>query len=166
MYKILWLTFLGFTLISCSKKVRKELTEGEYSVDNFKNDSIKTGKLTIYFKNGVKQRIIKYRENKMVGQMKYYHDNGKIASKAKFKDGFVKDKFYNFHKNGKPYNTYIYLNNKLKKVENCFDGDGNDLDCGSLESGNGFINQYNIDGKLIAIDYLSEGRYLKTDSIN
>lgn len=165
MYKVLGLIFFGLMILSCSKKVRKDLPDGEYSIEHYKKDSVRNGKSITYFKDGKKQRIIKYRNNIMVGQMKYYHDNGKIASKTRFKSGQVKDKFYNFHKNGKPYNTYIYLNNKLISIENCFDGKGNSLDCGNLELGNGQIKQYNIDGKLIAIDYLQEGRYIKTDSI-
>ena len=165
MYRVLLFVFLGCMSLSCSKKVRKDLSDGEYIIEHYKNDSIKNGKSTVYFKNGKKQRIIKYRNNVMVGKMKYYHDNGKIASKTHFKDGQVKDKFYNFHKNGKPYNTYIYDKNKLIGIENCFDGNGNKLDCGTLKSGTGAINQYNVQGKIIAIDYMQDGRYIKTDSI-
>ncbi|MGV0751991.1 toxin-antitoxin system YwqK family antitoxin [Empedobacter brevis] len=150
---------------SCSTKIRKELPEGEYEIEHFKNDSVKHGKSIIYFKNGLVQRVIKYRNNVMSGTMRFYHNNGNLASKTKFENGIVKGKFYNYHLNGKPYNTYIYHKNKLIGIENCFDGFGKELNCGSLNVGRGTINQYNLNGKLIAIDYIENGVYLKTDSI-
>lgn len=39
--------------------------------------------------------------------MRFYHNNGNLASKTKFENGIVKGKFYNYHLNGKPYNIYI-----------------------------------------------------------
>ncbi|WP_313580489.1 hypothetical protein [Chishuiella sp.] len=165
MKKLFTLLPILIIILSCSKKVRKDLTDGEYIVEHYINDSVKHGKSIIYYNDGRKQRIIKYKKNTIVGQMKLYHPNGKIASKTKFRKGVVKDKFYNFHSNGKPYNTYIYKENKLVMVENCYDGKGNKLDCGKLKNGTGFINQYNAYGNLIAIDYMKVGKYIKTDSI-
>ena len=148
-------TFLILCLIiisSCSTKIRTELSDGEYKIEYFKNDSIKQGKSTIYFSNGKVQRG--------------YHNNGHLASQTKFENGIVKDRFYNFHVNGKPYNTYIFKDNKLSDIENCFDGNRNKLDCGTLHQGNGTIKQYDLNGKLIAVDYMKNGEYQKTDSIN
>lgn len=158
---------LGLMIISsCSTKVRTELSDGEYKIERFKNDTIKQGKFTYYFNNGKIQRVIYYRNNVINDRMKFYHKNGNLASEAIFKDGIVKDKFYNFHPNGKPYNTYIFKNNKLSDIENCFDGNYNKLDCGTLYKGNGTIKQYNLNGKLIAVDYMVNGEFQKTDSIN
>lgn len=158
---------LGLMIISsCSTKIRTELSDGEYKIEHFINDSIKHGKSTIYFSNGKVQRVIYYRNNVINGKMKFYHNNGNLASRTIFKNGIVKDKFYNFHSNEKPYNTYIFKNNKLSDIENCFDGNNIKLDCGTLYQGNGTIKQYNLSGKLIAVDYMVNGEYQKTDSIN
>ncbi|MGV0847239.1 toxin-antitoxin system YwqK family antitoxin [Empedobacter falsenii] len=164
--KLSFLILCLMIICSCSTKVRTELSDGEYKIEHFINDSIKQGKSTIYFSNGKVQRIINYRNNVINGKMKFYHNNGNLASKTIFKDGIVKDKFYNFHLNGKPYNTYVFKDNKLSDIENCFDGNSNKLDCGTLHQGNGTIKQYDLSGKLIAVDYMKNGKYQKTDSIN
>ena len=82
--KLSFLILCLMIICSCSTKVRTELSDGEYKIEHFINDSIKQGKSTIYFSNGKVQRIIKYKNNVMVGTMKLYHNNGHLASKTKF----------------------------------------------------------------------------------
>ncbi len=46
-------------------------------------------------------------------------------------------------------------------IINCFDGNGKQLDKGTLKDGNGTLNSYDIDGNLLEVQNFKDGEFIK-----
>ena len=46
-------------------------------------------------------------------------------------------------------------------IINSLDGNGKQLDKGTLKDGNGTLNSYNIDGNLLEVQNFKDGKFIK-----
>ena len=46
-------------------------------------------------------------------------------------------------------------------IINCFDGNGKQLDKGTLKDGNGTLNSFDVDGNLLEVQNFKDGKYIK-----
>ena len=55
----------------------------------------------------------------------------------------------------------FYADGKLISIISCFDGNGKQLDKGTLKDGNGTLNLYDIDGNLLEVQNFKDGEFIK-----
>ncbi|WP_369021498.1 hypothetical protein [Winogradskyella psychrotolerans] len=72
-----------------------------------------------------------------VGIWKWYFNNGQIQTERKWND------------------------RKLIDIINCYDGNGNLLDKGTLVNGNGTMKLYDIEGQLLETVKYQHGKFVK-----
>ena len=119
----------------------------------------------VYFKDG--SVLSKEIKNKDSGDYDYnkYHKNGELHSvgvKASWPQEAKIGEWIYYHNNGELYKTELYSDyGGLQEVINCFDGKGNSLNKGNFINGNGKLNSYDINGKLIKIDIYKDGSVVK-----
>ena len=119
---------------------------------------------TSYYENGaVSSECIRDDESGDYN-WKYYHPNGQIASIG-LKLGWPQDaqdgEWIYYHKNGKLYKTALFSYGGLTDIINCFDGQGNPLNKGTFINGEGEVNEFDVNGKLIKTDTYKEGVLVK-----
>ncbi|MDP8204234.1 MAG: toxin-antitoxin system YwqK family antitoxin [Candidatus Tenebribacter mawsonii] len=101
--------------------------------------------LSKYYRNGVLESVINYKNNKLHGYAKNYYENGNIQSESNFKNGKLSGVATSFHQNGKieskiNYDKGIITDNKVSEF----------YDSGNLKSTiqyadgkiNGFLQEF------------------------
>lgn len=120
---------------------------------------------TSYFTNGVVQSETLKNNESGNYEWKYYHPNTQIASvgiKKSWPQDAKANEWIYYHTNGELYKTELYNKyGSLKDVINCYDGQGNSLDKGTFINGNGNLNEYDVNGKLIRTDIYKDGAIVK-----
>ena len=160
MKKILVFSLILF-IISCST-TKTILDENGKIGKGYLKNNLKQGKWTFY-KDGKINSIGNYSKNEMNGNWKFYYSNGKLHQKGVllndkqngiwnyyFDTGefmgqgeLVDDKQVGiwkwYYKNGNLYTERLYENGKLMKIKSCFDKNGQKLNCGEINNGNGYL---------------------------
>ena len=143
-------------------------------IGNFKND-FRTGKWKFFRKDGTlwmegsfingkrngiwirfsdetgkKRATIYFKDNERHGETIFFYSDGTThSSKGNYEKGNRVDKWISYHNNGKIYQQKAYSNDKLIEILFTYDGQGRELDIGSLKNGNGTVKEYSIDGEFI-----------------
>tara|TARA_R110000868_G_scaffold403248_1_gene680332 strand:+ start:4122 stop:4676 length:555 start_codon:yes stop_codon:yes gene_type:complete len=175
--KQIFYLILSISFFSCS--ISKEYYEnGNLETKGIKSNQIKIGDWKYYYPSGKYQGGGKYRNGKRNGQWKWFHENGELWQIGHFLNDeqtgewkFFHDngnregigsslnggkigKWIWYHTNGKLYTERLWENGKLLEIISCLDGNGNQLDKGSIINGTGTMNLYDMDGNLIeALEY-------------
>jgi antitoxin component YwqK of YwqJK toxin-antitoxin module len=92
-----------------------------------------------------------------IGKWTYYHKNGTLNWKGGFSDDRYQGEWIGYHENGKIYRSEIWDFGKLMSVISCYDGQGNELELGTLINGNGTVHNYDIDGNLSSVKTYKSG---------
>lgn len=101
------------------------------------NGESQTGTWTDFYENGKTERITNYSNGKLSGAYKYFHDNGQLWTERTYKEGKLFEVKSNYNKNGKKNNP------------------------GTVKNGNGKLNIYDADGKLIEVVEYVDGQEKK-----
>ena len=133
MKQIIILILATLVLVSC--KMTKEFYDsGELKKIGRTTGDLKNGEWKFYHKNGNREGVGKLDIGKLIGQWNWYHTNGKI------------------------YTERLYTDGKLMNIINCFDGNGKQLEKGTLQDGDGTLNMYDIEGKLLEVQNFKNGK--------
>ena len=127
------------------------------SYGNFSNGE-KNGEWKEYHENGQLKSIGNFTEDKLNGEYKMYYNNEEL----KFSGYMINDKKtgewkYYYYKIGKLKSLFLFQDDKKMDIISVYDGKGNVLDKGTLVNGNGTVNYYNVEGKLIYIETYVDG---------
>lgn len=109
-------------------------------VSQFQNGK-QNGKYISYYPNGMRQCDCNYEKGKRSGLQVSYWDNGQLFSKDEYQNGLLWNIKERYHK------------------------DGEVLEFGTLNNGNGILKTYKDDGKLENIEYYKNGIKVKTEKI-
>lgn len=115
-----------------------------------------------YHKNGKLKTIVTYKDGKVQGNLKAYYENGRLRCDCDFEDNLPSGIHKISHPNGQPWIKKIYKNGKLWNVTYNYDSAGNEMDKGTLLDGNGILNLYSKDGKLMEQEIYKNGKKKKT----
>ncbi len=115
----------------------------------YKDTYVKTGKFTAYYENEQLQAIGNYEEGNLTGAWKAYYDNGKLYEEGIYFNGLPNGTWNLYHQNGQIFQKRIWEQGKLMDVNSCFDVEGVEQNCGTLNNGSGYVNLYDEDGKLL-----------------
>lgn len=113
------LFFLGLYLITgCTNQTGLRVMHLKYSTGNdsavfqyriVNKDTIKDGPANLYNKRGALVGKLKYLNNFLDGEQKYYYENGQLEKKFFYEDGIATGNGYFFNRDGtRKLNTYYY----------------------------------------------------------
>lgn len=94
-----------------------------------------------YYQNGQIDESLFWVNNNIIGEAKYYHENGQIAYIVNYKEG------------------------RLNNIVSYFDKNGNELSFGTFKNGNGDWNKYDDKGNIIKIEVYKNGKLKKLKKI-
>lgn len=77
-----------------------------------------------------------------------YFQTNQISTIANYKNGLLNGVYKSFYKNGQIKVSVEYLNAKIWDILECYDINGNKLNCGTIRNGNGILNEYSSNGNL------------------
>jgi len=110
---------------------------GQLVMEQTFDHGILEGQSRLYHADGKLKAIIEFSDNKANGNHKYYHSNGRLWTEVEMNSGKPWTIISNYDKNGRT------------------------KDKGNLKNGNGVMNRYDEDGKLIARDHYKNGELIK-----
>lgn len=149
--------FENKNLKEIGKYNEKGLPIGEWQ-EYYENNILKD--FRIYKKNGIgtKPIVIKYYypsgklriedDSFTTGEWKQYYENGVLKTAGNNKDGIPNGKWRKYYKNGQLSQEMFRENNKIMEIYSCYDKNGNELDKGTIQNGNGTVKMYNENGIL------------------
>ena len=159
-----------------------------YQIYTYKNDKIE-GVSKTFLKNGIVSNIARYENNNLNGQSKDFYETGELFQLSNYRNDLLDGNKTVFYKNGKTYmsmfflqnllngestvyypngkiqKTYNWENGKLIDVKSCLDSNGFKLNPGTLLYGEGLVNQYDTEGKLIYEQFFQNGETLDSISL-
>lgn len=95
-----------------------------------------------------------YYGNRPNGEWKFYNQKGNVIEIGNFINDRKEGKWISYYDNGQLKKEQVWKDNKLMEVLSYFDQNGKALDAGTLKSGNGVVNEYDAENRLIsAIQY-------------
>ena len=181
----IFIVFFSLTILISCNTTEKYYDNGTLKEIGKTSNGLKTGEWKFYHENGVLFQVGKYYEDKEVGKWELYHKNERLWQVGKFNEGKQTGEWLFFHSNGnsegvgtllngakvgiwkwnhtngKIYTERLWENGKLKQIISCFDGEGNELDKGSLISGSGTLNLFDIDGNQLETIRYENGEFVK-----
>ena len=80
----------------------------------------------IYFRNGNKENEIDYKNGKVNGRARMWHESGRLRVEATYKDNRIHGVRIAYHKNGKVFCRAEYNEGKLLRKKN-WDEEGNEI---------------------------------------
>lgn len=149
------------------------------------SNDLKNGQWKIYHENGKLFQVGDYLDGKETGDWKFYHENGKLHQYGAFKNGKQDGEWHFIHPNGVQqgigtldeakkigiWKWYFdngqlqtqrsWNNGKLIEIVSCNDGQGNELDRGTLINGTGTMKLYDSNGKLLETLVYKNGEIVK-----
>jgi antitoxin component YwqK of YwqJK toxin-antitoxin module len=94
-----------------------------------------------------------------------YYPSGEIGSEGFFDNGKPDSTHRGYYSNGQIRYEMIFENGRLQNVTWYFDIQGNSLSIGSFVNGNGNLNIYSINGKLIKVNTYKDGKKKKSRKV-
>jgi len=158
MKNLLIVILSSLVFLSCNS-IKEYYETGELKATGKTTNGLKYGKWKVYHENGKLRQIGKFNLNKQNGEWRFFHDNGNKEGIGNLENGKMVDKWIWNHPNGKIYTERLYESGKLMEIISCFDGYGNKLFKGSLEKGNGSLNNYDIEGNLLEVHNFENGKF-------
>lgn len=120
----------------------------------YKNDTINSigyyakdqlnGIWTYFYPNQKMHQKGNYTNNKQNGIWKYYFDSGQFMGKGLLINDNQEGVWKWYYKNGQLYTERVYKDGRLIEIINCFDKNGNQINCGKITNGNGMLLAHDI----------------------
>ncbi|HET6992104.1 MAG TPA: toxin-antitoxin system YwqK family antitoxin, partial [Bacteroidia bacterium] len=124
-------------------KTGKVIAESNYK------DGNQNGAYKKYYPNGKLEKIVPMKNGVVEGVIKMYNDKGILLFDGKVKNNYYEGVQHYYHTNGKIFTTRIYKYGILWQVKELKDRNGNPLDPGTYNEGEGILNVYNEFGARI-----------------
>ena len=149
--------FENGNLKEVGKYNKKGLPVGEWK-EYYENNVLKYYR--IYIKNGIgtKPTEIKYYypngklriedDSFTTGEWKQYYENGNLKTVGSNKKGIPNGRWKKYYENGQLSQEMLRDNKRILEIYSCYDKDGNKLDKGTIQNGNGTVKMYNENGIL------------------
>ena len=141
------------------------------SEKNYDNDNLIS--LKNYYQEGTIRHKISYHPKKKPkvnyfgeiyvknGKIEFFYPNGNLKEKGEFigdeRDGI----WYYYHDNGQVSIKCVYEKGKLMNIYSKYLKNGKKVDFGNLTDGNGEVFNYDDSGKIISVDKLKNGEFIK-----
>jgi antitoxin component YwqK of YwqJK toxin-antitoxin module len=119
-----------------------------YTIEH--DNGVRNGKTTSFYKNGAIRRIQNYVNDTVQGQDISYYPNGVPSFITEYKNGKKNGPSRVYYPDGKLWTERIYANNLLMEVTVNYNSSGKKVDKGTIKNGNGTVNQYDLNGVLVA----------------
>lgn len=84
------------------------------------------------------------------GEWEFYNDNDKVIEKGNFINDKKEGKWTYYYDNGQLKKEEVWAEGNVVEVVSYFDANGKPLNKGTLKNGNGTLNEYDANGKLIS----------------
>ncbi|PHR69402.1 MAG: hypothetical protein COA67_10540 [Lutibacter sp.] len=140
----------------------RKLMKIAYCVDS-EGNSLDSGTLVngngvvkSYYKSGNLKNKKTYVEGLLEGECRLFYEKGTLKSSGYY-SYYKTGEWYNFHENTQLYQAELW-DNGLQKILSCYDGNGVELDKGTLDYGDGTVRRYNEEGELIKVEHYLYGR--------
>lgn len=128
-------------------------------------DNKQHGQHILYYPNGQIKCLYYYKMNNRDSINTTYYANGQIEAFCKYKNGRLDSVMKFYYDNGSLWSERLYKYGRLVKIVSNIDINGIPLKLGTFENGNGTINIYDKNGKLVEIEYYKSGKLKKTKFI-
>ncbi len=118
-----------------------------YSIGNFEND-FQNGDWKFFHRSGYVSSEGSFNNGYESGQWIYYYESGELDEIGSFMNGLREGLWGRFHKNGNLKQEETYKLNKLIHVSDYYSIDGDKIEIGSFENGNGELLDYYENGSV------------------
>lgn len=118
------------------------------------------GTLWTWYSNGQPKRIEHWVLDQKVGVDSAFYEDGKLESTAAYSDDQEHGPLRIYHRNGRPWTEWLYEKGLLVEIAFTQSKEGNPLEVGSFDNGDGWVNLYNDNG-LLSERFLFKDGYLK-----
>lgn len=119
----------------------------------------------MYYENGNPEFSGNYANGKQEGVQNTYYENGNPEFSANYANGKQEGKSITYYDNGQVSGEIIYKNDAPYEAISVFAKDGRPLEKGSLKEGNGTLNQYDDNGKLLRVEHYKNGNRIKNKKV-
>jgi antitoxin component YwqK of YwqJK toxin-antitoxin module len=164
------------------KKSKNGIVNGIYSAYILNGDTIAEGQSRFYYPNGQLKEVSNWKDGKLNGQYKKFHNNGmlyyslnyingvvkdgpyisfdrygKISQKANFIGGAREGEVISYFNNGKISEILFVKNDKIDHIVKELDINENEMPLGTLKNGIGSRITYHPNGKINTISIYQDG---------
>lgn len=155
------LTLVSALLFNCCT-VEKNYTEnGTLESKGKMSNNLKNGPWQFYHENGKLHQYGAFKNGKQDGEWHFIHPNGVQQGIGTLDEGKKVGIWKWYFNNGQLQTERSWNNGKLFEIVSCYDGQGNELDRGTLIIGTGTMKLYDSNGKLLETLVYKNGEIVK-----
>lgn len=136
------------------------------SILTYNNQNVLDGETVHFYPNEKIKTVINFQNGKANGLFQNYYSNGNLESTGLLVNDLAEGVFEYFYENGYPKQKITFINNLIVEIKDCYTIKKQQVYCGVVNSGNGFINIYDKKGNVIAKDIIKEGKMVKREPTN
>lgn len=131
----------------------KMVQQGEFDLKSGKYN----GEIQWYHQDGSLKKTGFSNDSVTYGQWREFYPDGTLRAEYSFLNGELDSDYRHFYPNGKLWTERQYQQGRLIKVIACLDRNGNSLKSGTFFNGNGSLNVFDENGKVILVQLYKDG---------